>query len=520
ITTFYILITLLLFSSCKREPLSWDIDMGLPICKAELSIADILPDSIVSLSPDQNLSIVLDKEIFSISTNSIAEFPDSLFEFALDVPTNTSLAPGALFFHKNEVQKLPINPAQLTFAKIFSGNLTVQVINPFDKPIEITYKIPAATLSGTSFSQTIVVPAGMHSGTTFTKHLDMSGYCIDLKGNEGNNYNRFTTILNAKIQNQGTDSAISIGNKLYINIRFNDVKLDYVKGYFGQLTEHYGPQNLDIDIFKTITNGTLDLKQCNAKILIENGLGADAQLTLKQLKAKNTQLATEVSLQSLVIGKSHNVTRATEIGQTVIPSQTTIDLSNSNLKDLLSIFPDQLEYAAQLSLNPMGNISSGNDFVYRNHPFVAKLHLDMPLAFAANDLTLQKDIEYHLGQSLQNVQSGTLHLISDNYYPFSTKVSLQIVNDMGDVIIDLTPEPFILHPGTNGTDGTTIPYHSTISIKLNEKEATCLKDNTHIRITAVFNTPDNGQVQINAEHKLNIKLTSEFNYKISEENLF
>ena len=515
-----IAITATILISCSKKPLQWDVDVSAPLLKTELTIANLLPDSMIETNEDHSLSVILNKELFSVSPASIAEFPDSLFEFALNVPQNSALAPGMLFFYKDELQKLAIAPVELNYVRIFSGDLTFNVINPFDKPIELTYKLPSATKDGVAFDKTLIIPPGNTSGTSYTANLSMAGYTFDLRGPDANTCNRFMTRMTARIANSSTDSAHSIHENLFIKIRFKNIVLDFLKGYFGNVSTSYGPESIQTDIFKNITGGSLQLDKCTAKFEIENGFGADAQLQLQSIKAVNSTSGKEVTLQSSLINNPINITRATETGSgvSVIPNKATLDFSASNITDLLTAFPDRFEYAAKLQLNPLGNISSGNDFAYLSHPFAVKLHFNLPLKFSAQNLTLQKSIAYNLSGKAADINSATLHLIADNSFPLSAAITLHIENQNGDAILEIPHDGTTIAAATLLQDGETETKHTIINFKLNEEQTKVLKDNKMMRVTVVFNTPANQPVNIYDTYKIDMKITADFNYGVSINN--
>ena len=501
--------------ACSKKTLEWDVDVAAPLLKTELSIANLLPDSVLTTNDDHTVSVVINTELFSVSPSTIAEFPDSLFEFALDVPQQSALAPGLLFFYKDELQKLAITPVELSYARIYSGNLTFYVINPFDKPIEINYKLPSATKNGGSFNETVIIPPGNAAGTPHIENISMAGYTIDMRGPEENTCNRFMTRMTARIANTSTDSAHSINQKLFIKIRFQNIVLDYLKGYFGNVSTSYGPESIKTDIFNDITGGSLQIDKCSAKLEIENGFGADAQLQIQNIKAVNGTLGKEATLQSSLISKPINIIRAAESGNSVIPSKTEIDFTASNIAELLTVFPDRFEYAANLKLNPLGNISSGNDFAYRINPFSVKLHFDLPLRFSAHGLTLQKKISYNLNGRAADINSATLHLIADNHFPLSAAITLHIENENGEAIMEIPQEGTPLAAATPQPNGNTEARRTIINFKLDEAQTKTLKENQMMRVTAVFDTHDNQQIDIYDTYKLNIKITTDFNYEVS-----
>lgn len=503
-----------LLTACQRAPLAWDVGVEAPLFKTELTFSNLLSDSMIATNSEQYLSLIIDKELFSLSTDAIAEIPDSLFEFKLDFDENIELNPGDLFFFKSEKQKFKIEPVELNYLQMKHGYLSFQFINPFDQPIEITYKIPAAKKDGISFAETITIPAGNANGKTHVKRIALNDYFLDMRGQNHNESNVFNTTLSVKISDDASGTAHAVTNKLLIKINFEEIRPAYLKGYFGQISTSHGPEQLDFTLLNGIQSGTFDLEKCSGQLTIENGIGADLQVRLSQLQAGNSRTGQAIDFQSPIMNKSLNITRGTESGNTVHPSVSHFDLTNSNLAQMISLLPDRLTYAAALDFNPLGNVSAGNDFVYDGHPIRAKLHLDLPLSFAAHDLVLQKNISYELGEDLERVRSATLHLIADNGFPFSADIALQILNDDDTPLLNIPCTHNSVASGNLVHDGECVPRTSIITLQLDENTTQKLLHNKRLGITVTFNTAGESHVRIYDHYKLNLKMTSDFTYEM------
>jgi len=508
---------IILLAGCKKTPLEWDTNLNAPLFNTELSVAHILPDSMVSVDENNLLSLVIDKELFSLSTNSFTSLPDSIFQLYLPVSSTASLAPNTLFFHKDEVQKMKLSPLELTKIELHGGSIAFEVINPFNQPIELHYQIPAAKINGVSLSKKITIPKGNGSGNSYTAHIDISGYQLDLRGPNGNAVNSYRNILAVRVSPNAPDSARTIGSELLIKIHFEDIDLGYAGGFFGQQHINYGPETTPIHFFDMIQDGTLEMESAQASFSIQNGIGADLQFRLLSLKAIKSNTLEELSFQSSLLNRPINITRASENnnpGTPVSPTTTTIDITESNILQWLTFFPDQTEYQAMLHLNPMGNISAGNDFIYRGYDFKTQVHIEIPFSFAVSNLTLRDDVAYTFGNELEQVDHPQLQLIADNGYPFAAQVQVEILDTQGQSKLSLFSGNNTILPGTLIEEGVSTPTRSILPITLNNAESKILKENGKMRITATFNTNTPGYTKIYDSYKLRLKLTGNFQYHI------
>lgn len=506
------------FGSCQKKPLEWDIDAHAPLFKTDLSISNLLTDSMLAVNDDHSLRFVWQRELFSLSTKNIAEIPDSLFEFHLPVSGAMLVAPGTLCFLKNEEQRLKISPMELLELRVNSGSFALNIINPFDQPLVLQYRIPAATHDGIPFVKSLQVPAGTAENKPFQVDISLADYVFDLRGKEGNSHNRFMMTMTANIGPAAPDSARRVGTEFLIQFKFKDLDIAYGRGYFGHAQTHFGPETQTFSFFDIVEEGVLELSRARAVLSISNGVGADLQFKLRNLTAKNSRTNREISFQSGILNRYFNLTRASETGNPnapVLPATLDIDVSNSNILELFTIFPDQLTYEAELNFNPLSNISAGNDFLYRDAPLSAAVSLDIPLAFSAQNLTLATTVPYTFGDDFDGLNALTLYLIADNSYPYSADIQAVIVDEEGTPLLPLLTENRTILPAFYHGEGNTEPRRSIIECHLSADDLNLLRKNRNIRLQAVFNTIDNQQVTLYEQYKLSLKMTAHINYNIS-----
>ena len=109
--------------------------------------------------------------------------------------------------------------------------------------------------------------------------------------------------------------------------------------------------------------------------------------------------------------------------------------NNSNIKALLENLPDKISYNIDVAINPNGNISNGNDFVFTDKLIDASLDVEIPLSFFATNLTLIDTVDVSLTEQTEHnrVNSGTLTLKVDNGFPLEASIQLYLLNENGNV---------------------------------------------------------------------------------------
>ena len=90
-----LIIAAALLTSCADEP-SWDVDVRTPVFSTSLGVNDIIADSNLLINPDTSLTFIFDYNLFSITTDSFVNMPDSLYYVHYVIPFGLQAPPGAL----------------------------------------------------------------------------------------------------------------------------------------------------------------------------------------------------------------------------------------------------------------------------------------------------------------------------------------------------------------------------------------------------------------------------------------
>ncbi|MBL4657144.1 MAG: hypothetical protein JKX73_04030, partial [Flavobacteriales bacterium] len=148
-----ILITLALISaigfSCRKDGTgpSWDVDLLAAIFKANLSLNDIITDSLLTAGTDGALSIVYNGVAFSLNLDTLVNFPDTSVQETFGMPISIKLGPGEAIptlGSGSQETKYDLNDVELKQIKIRSGSLTFELQNSVDEVVDLTYTMPVA----------------------------------------------------------------------------------------------------------------------------------------------------------------------------------------------------------------------------------------------------------------------------------------------------------------------------------------------------------------------------------------
>lgn len=524
----FICFAFLVVFSCKKDlnKPQWDMDIIAPLVKTSLTVNDLLPDSILQTNPDTSLKVVYETSILDIDVDSLFRIPDTTVNEVFPMSLSVLAAPGNSFYSEDREVTLNItNNVQLNTALVESGFIELEIWSEIQEKIIVTYTIPTATKNGDTLVLTEIIPAGNTSQPGyFTTKIDISGYELNLTGQNGNKVNTFVTRAVAVVDTNATQSVlISAGEEIIINNKLSSVVPAYVRGYFGNQQFSFGPETTDFNVFDKIISGSLDLNQVNVNLVFENGIGVDARLTLNQLEAVNTNTSVSAALNHSIIGNAFNINRAQQTFTVPEVNYTTNNISittnNSNIDQMIELFPNELTYAMNLHVNPLGNISGNNDFVFKKHPLKANLNVEFPLSLIANQLTLSNITSINLDDEKKGqINSGNLVLFAENGYPFDASISLDLLDDANNYITTINATGMISGAPLNSNLRATSKQSSKIMFQLTPTIINHLYQSKNVRINVAFTTLGQPQhIKIYDDYQLDIKIVGDFSYKVNAE---
>lgn len=501
-------------TNCKKEKTTWDADFTMPIAQTSLSVNQLIADSLLVTDANNHLTIVYNNQILNYNIDSLVDIPDTVTTYSLTASGNGNISPGQPIAMSTEVKSFPFEPARITQVDIEQGFLVFNCLNPLNTPLKVTYSIPAAKRYGVSFYLSETIPAAQ-GGVPYhyASKIDLRDYSLDLRGPAMDNCNRFQTTLNIVTDPNGGNADVTPGLKFVFYTKFDNLQLKYIKGYLGDEAQTIGPDTTYIDFFKKITAGTLSLSSMDVQLKITNGIGADVTMIPQQFTGLNTRTNNLVSLNGEVINKSYNITRGSETHQSIAPvnpTTTLINFSGTNISSLVENLPDLILFKSTIRINPMGNISCGNDFIYAHNGLTADLSMKIPLTFKANTLTLADTIDYSIGEN-SSINSGNITLQISNSFPVSAKIKLYILNTNLQITDEITLPNQMIGAGSENSNYAPIAANSSINIKLPTETLQRFINSKKLLIIAELNTATSNFVSINANSKIQLKIIGNFN---------
>jgi len=517
-------LAIIVLSSCKQDlgNVGWDVDILAPVLRTRLDMGNLVADSLLTADANGALRLRIETPLIDLPLDSILKIPDTTIRKILSIPNPlNNLPPGFTFPGSlNDETNYDLGDLALRKVVLRTGRLKLRVKSLVKTEVDFQYFIPLARLFGASFQSSGTVPAAVGTDTAYAQfEFDLAGYEIDLRGLAGTGFNTLSTVITIKTSETGDTVTVAAGAFFILEYGFADILPNYGTGYFGQQSSTVDEEATEIDILNRITDGQMILDSVKIGLHMINGAGADARFRLSRLRSINSRLNSTIDLSHSLIGTDVLLGRAqdpTGNAEDVIASEAFfhLDNGNSNVKQFIENLPDKLGFLFDFELNPLGNVSSGNDFFYYDRPFQAVMEIDIPLRASLTNLTLVDTIAWNLAGNavVESVNSGSFTLIAVNNFPLDAMVELILMDSLYNALDTLVAPSTIAAASVNAQNRVTAPRETRLIIPVPNKTSNVLPNTRFVRFRVRFNTVSHPDlIQFYAENTLDLKLIGNFN---------
>lgn len=456
----------------------------------------MVPDSLLNSESDGSVRLHIDTDLLRIALNDYVEVRDTTVIKDLAIPLTVTVSPGLEFI--NNVEDFVYEGIDVALDRIVvsTGSIEYQIGNPLSETVLVTYSIPSATLQGVPLSIEDTIPAGSPSSPFIRSGVfDLSGYDIDLTGVSGTESNTLQTQYAVKTLPTGNSITVSPSDIIETQITFKDLTPYYVKGYFGQQAIIESSPGDTLNGIPDL-NGNFDLTDANVSIKLTNEFGADGKARFDQIRTINSSSGNFVDLMHPEIGTDINISRAIQSVNGVDPFEYELNLTgqNSNILDLLEVLPDRIGYNLSFELNPLGNVSGGNDFAFGDSEIAVALMAEIPLQFSSSGIQLSDTLNFSIDSLTTDMLSfAELQLTLNNTFPFDLSVELFTMDGQSNYTIGsstsiqsaITQNGYVVSPST-----------STVTYTLTEEDLLRLQENGKLIMIASLQTDGGSQVTI------------------------
>jgi len=515
-------------TGCRKEgPASWDVDVSAPLLTSRLTLANLIPDSLQSIAPDGAVTLVYRSELFAVGLDTLLGLPDTNFVYPYAFPLVGNdvfnLPAGFPVISQNNLVRFNLPQVELTRLDLRAGELRIAMRNKIASRVLGEFEVPSAVFPDGNNTLSVAVEPGTPANPSFASVVrDLAGTRFDLRGPNFNAVNTLATNVSAALDSNGSGATVSNQDSVVVEASYSGLVTSYAKGYFGTNDLDFPEESSRLGLFDAFVGGSLDLDQVALRLKVENGIGMDILVRLNSFQATNTRTGTTVDMTHAILQGPINLNRALDLGDGFTPSyyENVLDNTNSNVDAFIENMPDEVRYGLDIRLNPLGDISNGNDFLYFESALKASLELEVPLAVIATDLVLENVAKPDLPGDAETpaITEGTLNLFANNGFPFDARIVLDIVDLERNILSQLQVEGEV-PAGLLGPNGiVSTPVRSSVSARLTPAQVALLYGEGRIRTRVVFNTDAaTGHVRIYDHYGMDLQFTVEGNFIVNSQ---
>jgi hypothetical protein len=516
--------------SCKKGT-SWDVDAAFPIAKSHLNFSNFFGDTIFKADASGLLHIAFSKDIINFTMDSLVKLPDTTVSIGFTSPFSSLLNPGTVVFSNNastdrEITFNVTNGVELNRAIVKKGFLKVEYFNTYPQPLNFNYQINSASLWGNILHINQTISGGtVSSPSTLTKLYPLDDYLIILTGLSNTKINTLVQSYTITTDPSGSPDQLLPGQGLSVKLSFSDVVPAYVQGYFGQQDLSFGPDSTLLGMFENFKPSNFALTQSAINFRIINEFGIELSSTISNIRSIKTAPPNVVQLNAGNLLQTINVNRAGKTNNASNPvfpwvKQIDINSSNSNLNAFLENVPNYLGYKVQAKLNPLGNISAGNDFAYFGHGLRVIADVDVPFEISADYFNLINYAKIDLTgiSQLSHVNNCEMILQARNNYPFRAQIQGYMVNDQNQIVDSMfTWDNNTIRSAVTDNANTVLNFTDTKLIAyFNKDNIDNLRSCSRVKFVTYLYLPNQPTpIKIKDSSYLDLLLSANVNYNVN-----
>ena len=413
--------------------------------------------------------------------------------------------------------------SNITKIKVKSGKIRIKVESALEDTMYVLFSVPKAIKDGDSLIAEAKVPPAPPGGVRVDSTVaSIAGYEIDYTydqfGGPGHTVNTFEQIFKVRIDSTGIERTIDISDSVKVTYGLYDIVPEYAEGWFINKDINIAPGSVDFSFFDKIQAGTFDFQSINMDLTVENSIGVNANMYVGgKIKGLNTRTGNSVTLTSPVIDNVVTITGPTlsQKGQTITNTYS-LNKSNSNIQAFLNNLPNKITYEGIAKMNEGVPNTSYINHAYDYSRAKADLNINIPLNGIADHLTLldTSNISFASTGGVE-IAEGTLKLMIDNKFPFSTAIQAYFI-DANNMIIDslFTNGPNTASAGKdNGAGIITEPNRTILPAYVNKDKMARIRNSKKVIFKIVLNTV-NG-TKIYSDYGIDLKIIGDFKYTSS-----
>lgn len=455
------------------------------------------------------LELLTDRQVI-IDTNQFIKI-DMVFS-NLQVISATAVFPNQDVVSDRQAALLEdMGEMELKEAIIQEGNVVMEVISTLQDSIFMTYEMPKTTYNGMPLVFNGVVPPAIPGQTrTIRLEVPVSNYNLNLSS-PPEYFNRFVYDFKARVKYTGKKVYLSLQDSIVVNVYMKSIRPRYVRGYLGSLdTSFVG--SITTDAFSKIKADQISPATVEVDLRVTNSLGVGGSIQIDQLRAsapdKQPVDAQDANLIGIPLAIQPATDNPLQEKVTLIKSST-----GSNFPDLISIFPDRLDYKIKATVG--GLPKDSNSFVYNTSKLKSQLEITVPLHLSVQGLLLRDTVAFSPSSLSIETAGGALNIVAYNGFPFNGRVKAVFTNASGQQVTLNGSNPMLAAEVDPSTGKVQEKKYSKITLPFTQDELYSITQSQQVILEAKFDTPEGQKVKLYSSYSAQLTLTAKVAPKLS-----
>ncbi len=385
-----------------------------------------------------------------------------------------------------EIEKIRIN----------AGNVSYKLTSTTSLASSFTITLPTAIKNSAAITKTISAA----SGTVYTGTIDFSSSVSDLGTDPAHPFDRIPMQYTLNVNSGGVLVNFNSTDKIELELSLKDPDIDYVKGYFSQISETIEPDTLDLDIDEILNSLTGEFLISNPIIRLNysNSFAIPLKVDFQATGSRDSR-SVNLGLDPIMISYPQYPESRD------ISSVITIDRDNSDLPELISLPPGKVVFSGSAAMNPDGNTGARDNYVFGDSRFLASAEVEVPLEFRMNNLQFADTIDNFLKLDEdddspvkpENFKSLELLLTATNYFPLGVGVRMGLYDeDTGEVLSDIDASKLLEAAPVNQSGKSSGFRETKTTFEIDQDFFDAIKSSEKIIIWFTLNTSSSGTVDV------------------------
>ncbi|MEZ4829473.1 MAG: hypothetical protein R3C61_24785 [Bacteroidia bacterium] len=446
----------------------WSPEVALPLVNTHISIEDALglvdTEDYLLISPEGDLSLIYENGLTRITASDLA---------LISIPNIPVMMPDSQVV-------IPFPVAQLNMIHLKSGVLRFDYQTAQTGSYAIHLALPQALNGGVPFSATFPVDVTGKGSVSY----DLKGYSLAPAAGE--------LTFSATIEDLSTGIRSALDDAQFL---FKNLDYAYVEGQIPTYAYSSEKDSIHSNLLKGMTLKGLRLTNPSAKFIFDNSFGIPIEITaLASFRGNDGHTVLPLGHDGLAGGVNLAYPALHEVGA-FQRTEITLNQSNSNLADIVSVLPEYFAYQLGIVSNPNGNATSG--FITDSSALSVSISAEVPLEGELEGLVLEETVEAEL-PDMDKIGAAGFKLIVENALPLEAAAQIYFLNEY-DQVLDSLFEAYaeiLPSPSTDVNGSVTNAGTQTFLLSFDEQRLAGLSSTQKIRISATISTAGGGQAPV------------------------